>query len=157
MKMKRMTWIVVGSMACAVAGAAWAAKKELTMTAVEDLKWTEVPESHGVMISPITGDPFKGAHTMFAKIPAGSKHPNHTHSNDITNVVISGTFLVGLEGSPEKKLGPGSTFFVPGKLKHTSSCAEGAPCVLFQQSPGKFDMKPVAEVPVKKAEAPAKK
>jgi hypothetical protein len=36
-------------------------------------------------------------------------------------------------------------FFVPANMKHSSSCAPGAPCVLFQEGPGKFDVKPVVE------------
>jgi hypothetical protein len=41
---------------------------------------------------------------------------------------------------------------IPGGMKHASSCAAGAPCVLFQMGPAKFDVKPVAE----KTEKPAK-
>jgi quercetin dioxygenase-like cupin family protein len=48
-----------------------------------------------------------------------------------------------MEGGAEKKLGPGSFFSIPGGVKHTSGCAPGAPCVIFQQGPGKFDMKMV--------------
>lgn len=51
----------------------------------------------------------------------------------------------------EKALGPERYFVVPAKMKHTSSCAAGAPCVLFQAESGKFDMKPVED------EAAAKK
>ena len=76
---------------------------------------------------------------------AGQVHPLHTHTSDVKSVVVSGTFMVGPEGGPEKKLGPGSYFFVPGRMKHTSTCAAGADCVLFQETSGKFDMKPVAE------------
>ncbi len=136
-------------MACAV-GAAWAAKKELVTSAPEDMKWTEIPNSGGVQVTSVQGDMMKGAHTAFAKIPAGAVHPLHTHTSEVKAVVVSGTFLVGPEGGPEKKLGPGSYFVVPGGMKHTSSCAEGAPCVLFQQSSGKFDMKPVGDKPAKK-------
>lgn len=89
--------------------------------------------------------PDKGAYTAFAKLPAGQMHPLHTHTSDIKCVVVSGTFILGPEGGPEKKLGPGSYFFVPGGMKHTSGCAEGAPCVLFQEGPGKFDMKSVGD------------
>jgi quercetin dioxygenase-like cupin family protein len=149
MKIRLKHLIVVGAV-CAMAGAAWAAKKELMSTAPDELKWTEIPESGGVQMANLTGDMLKNAHSAFVKIPAGQNHPLHTHSNEVKAVVISGTFVVANEGGPEKKLGPGSYFVVPGKLKHTSSCAPGAECLLFQQGSGKFDMKPVGEPPAKK-------
>jgi quercetin dioxygenase-like cupin family protein len=135
----------VGVAVFAVVGVAWAAKKELTMVAPEELKWMDIPESGGVQVANVTGDVMKGAYSAFAKIPAGQKHPLHTHTNDTKLVVVSGTFLIGPEGGPEKKLAPGSFAVVPGGFKHTSSCAEGAPCLLFQEGAAKFDMKPVDE------------
>jgi quercetin dioxygenase-like cupin family protein len=146
----RFGWIIAGTLTCVAVGGAWAAKKELITTAPEELKWMEVPESGGVQIASVSGDVMKGAYSAFAKIPAGQAHPLHTHTSDVKSVVVSGTFQVGLEGGPEKKLPPGSYFVVPGGLKHTSSCAAGAPCLLFQEGPGKFDMKPVIEKPAAK-------
>ena len=137
----------------AVVGAAWAAKKEIVLISPEDLKWVDVPAPPGAPANPaggaqvanVKGDAFKGAYSAFAKIPAGQVHPLHTHSSDVTAVVVSGTFTVTPEGGAEKKLGPGSYFMVPGGTKHLSGCAAGAPCVVFQMGPAKFDMKPVAE------------
>ena len=56
----------------------------------------------------------------------------------------TGILVLTPEGGVEKRLGPGGYFDVPGGLKHTSGCAAGAPCLLFQEGPGAFDMKPVA-------------
>jgi quercetin dioxygenase-like cupin family protein len=148
----RSVWMFVGVAAFGIAGVAWAAKKEPVMVTPEELKWVDVPESGGVQVASVSGDVFKGAYSAFAKIPAGQKHPLHTHTSETKLVVVSGTFLIGPEGGPEKKMGPGSYAVIPGGMKHTSSCAEGAPCLLFQEGPGKFDMKPVGEKP-----APAKK
>jgi quercetin dioxygenase-like cupin family protein len=111
----------------------------------EDLKWIEVPNAGGAQVANVTGDIFKGAYAAFAKVPGGQDHPLHTHSSEVMAVVISGTFSVTPEGGVEKKLGPGSYFSIPARVKHTNSCVAGAPCLLFQQGPGKFDMKPVAE------------
>jgi quercetin dioxygenase-like cupin family protein len=141
--------VVAGVVTLGFAGLVLAAKKELVTSAAEEQKWIEVPDSGGVQVTNFWGDFTKGAYGGIAKLPAGSTHPLHTHSKDIKCVVVSGTFQVGLEGEPEKKLGPGSYFFVPGGLKHTSSCAAGAPCVLFQEQTGKFDVKPVAPAPAK--------
>lgn len=142
--MKARFAMMVGVLGMAAA-AAWAAKKEITAIAPEDLKWIDVPNAPGAQVANVSGDIMKGAHAAFAKVPAGQTHPLHTHSSEVKAVVISGTFLVGPEGGPEKKLGPGSYFAVPAGFKHTSACAAGTPCVLFQQGPGKFDVKPVPE------------
>jgi quercetin dioxygenase-like cupin family protein len=150
----RLAWLIAGILACAAVGAAWAAKKDIVMMSSEDLKWIDVPEAQGAQVANVTGDIFKGAYVAFAKVPAGQVHPLHTHSSEVAAVVVSGTFIVTPEGGTETKLGPGSYFTIPRGVKHMSSCAAGAPCVLFQQGPGKFDMKLVAE---KTAEKPAAK
>ena len=147
----RLAWLITGAVVCSTVGLVWAAKKEITTMAPEDLKWMDVPESGGVQVANVSGDIMKGAYSAFAKIPAGQMHPLHTHTSETKAVVVSGTFILNVEGGTEKKLGPGSYFSVPGGLQHTSSCAAGAPCLLFQQGPAKFDMKPVGE------KAPAKK
>jgi quercetin dioxygenase-like cupin family protein len=141
----RFAWFTAVTVACAALGVAWAAKKEIVTMTPEDLKWIDVPNAGGAQVANITGDIFKGAHTAIAKVPAGQVHPLHTHTSEVKAVVVSGTFSVTPEGGVEKKLGPGSYFAIPGGVKHLSSCAPGAPCVLFQQGTGKFDMKPVAE------------
>ena len=154
-------WFVAGVALTAGVSAVWAAKKEIVLITPDELKWADVPAPPGAPTSPaggaqvanVVGDAMKGAYSAFAKIPAGQMHPLHTHTADTKAVVVSGTFLVGPEGGPEKKLGPGSYFMVPGGMKHTSGCAAGAPCVLFQEGPAKFDMKPVAEKGDKKAAA----
>lgn len=150
----RLALFIAGILAWAAVGVAWAAKKDIVMMTPEGLKWMDVPNAPGAQVANVTGDIFKGAYVAFAEVPAGQVHPLHTHSSQVSAVVVSGTFTVTPEGGTEKKLGPGSYFTVPGGVKHMSSCAAGAPCVLFQQGPGKFDMKPVAE---KTAEKPAAK
>jgi quercetin dioxygenase-like cupin family protein len=119
-----------------------AAKAPVAMSA-SDLKWVEVPNSGGVKSTVLWGDMATGAHGAMAKFPAGSKHPLHTHSNNIKVVVVSGTFTFGADEASSKEFGPGSYVMVPGKMKHVSGCTPAAECLLFQESPGKFDMKPV--------------
>jgi quercetin dioxygenase-like cupin family protein len=140
---KRSSWILIVFIACASAQLVWAAKKEIVTMVPEDLKWVEVPKSGGVLVANVSGDIMKGAYAAFAKIPAGQMHPLHTHSKDTKAVVVSGTFLLTAEDGVEKKIGPGGYFSVSGGLRHTSGCAAGAPCLLFQEGPGAFDMKPV--------------
>jgi mannose-6-phosphate isomerase-like protein (cupin superfamily) len=155
MKMKtRIAWFVAGGVLIAGVGVVWAAKKEMVLIPAEELKWVEMPAPPGmkeapkgeaVQVATVSGDPMKGAYAAFVKLPAGQPHPLHTHSSDVKAVVLSGTFTVTPEGGVEKKIGPGGYFFVPANTKHSSSCAAGAPCVMFQEGPAKFDVKPVME------------
>ena len=120
-------------------------KKDAVAWAAEDMKWMEAKEAPGIKYVDVTGHMDKGAYSAFVRLPAGSKHPLHTHTSDVKVVVISGTFLYAPEGGEERKLGPGSYLFVPGGLRQTSGVAEGSDCVMFQQGTGKFDMIPVVE------------
>jgi hypothetical protein len=111
-----------------------------------DIKWEEMKGGPpGIMYSSVSGDMTKGRYTAFVKLPAGTTHPLHIHTNDVKLVVISGTFWQAVEGGPQVKLGPGSYLFVPGGLRHTSGVTSDADCVLFQESSGKFDLLPVAD------------
>ena len=90
-------------------------KKELISIPAEEIKWEEMKGGPpGIMYSTISGDITKGKYSAFVKLPAGSNHPLHIHTNDMKLVVISGTFWQALEGGPQVKLGPGSYLFVPG-------------------------------------------
>ena len=141
--MKKIGISLVVTLACLGLAAAAASKKEATTFAPPDLKWVEVPSSGGVQAAPLRGDMAKGAHAVMVKFPAGAVHPLHTHTQGITIVTVSGTFTYGPEGGPEKSYGPGSYIMIPGGTRHTSGCTSAAPCVLYHEAPGKFDMKMV--------------
>lgn len=122
-------------------------KKEAITWTPEEMKWTETPNSGGVKTVALWGDMNKGAHGTIAKFPAGVEHPLHTHTNDVKLVVITGQFTFGPEGGPVRSFGPGSYVLVPGGMKHTSGCDKSGECTMFQESPGKFDFKPVGAPP----------
>ncbi len=139
--------VVVGAAATVLAGKA----KELVVMPAEEMKYTPMtppagapPMPEGMQppeVSNAWGDMTKGDHGAIVKL-SPAKHGLHTHTSDVKGVVISGTFAVGADEASAKKLSAGSYFMVPGGLKHYSACEGTAPCVLFQQSTGKFDMKP---------------
>jgi len=58
-------------------------------------------------------------------------------------VVISGTFYQGADASSAKDAEPGTYIETPGGWKHVSGCRAGSDCVIYEQSSGKFDFKPV--------------
>jgi hypothetical protein len=120
-----------------------------------DLKWADLDPTGapGVKSADVWGDRTKGAYGGFTKFPAGFVAPLHTHTHAIKIVILSGTFIHGPEGKPEVRLGPGSYLMQPGgNYRHTTSCDKASECVIFAESKGAFDLKPVEA-----GKAPAKK
>src|SRR5712692_9093379 len=112
------------------------------MKTPSDLKWVDVPDHKGAQQAVDSGATQKGANGSFAKFAAGTEIPLHTHTAGGRSVVISGTVLEGLEGQKPKELGPGSYFFVPGDMKHTTGCKAGAECIIYTGWLGAFDLRP---------------
>jgi len=112
------------------------------MKTASELKWVEQPDSKGVQQAVVWGNAQKGAHGSFAKFAAGTEVPLHTHTAGGRSVVISGTVLEALEGQNPKELGPGSYFFIPGGVKHTTGCKAGMDCMIYSDWLGAFDLKP---------------
>jgi quercetin dioxygenase-like cupin family protein len=107
-----------------------------------EMKWVDTPEAKGAQQAVVLGNPQKGAHSSFAKFAGGTELPMHTHTAGSGSIVIAGTMLEGLEGQQPKELGPGSYFYIPGELKHTTACKAGADCIIYTDWQGAFDMKP---------------
>jgi len=107
-----------------------------------DLKWVELPERKGMQVAALSGDPKTGAYTQIRKVPAGTDNPLHSHSSEITNVIISGVWYTGPNSASAKDFGPGSVITMPADWIHVSGCRAGSECVFYQQGKGKFDFKP---------------
>lgn len=122
--------------------------KAPTIWQASDLKWTELPNSGGVMYSALWGDPMKGAYGSLYKFPAGVKFPLHFHTNGMKVVIISGAWVYTPEGGTEHRLGPGSYLAYGPKDRHLSGTPEGSDCTFFIEQTGKFDMVPI-EAPKK--------
>jgi ChrR-like protein with cupin domain len=113
------------------------------MVSFAELKWTALPERPGMQFAILTGDPKLGAYTQLRRVPAGTDNPLHSHSSDITNVVISGVWYTGADLASARDFGPGSVVRMPGNWVHVSGCRAGSECVFYQDGKGKFDFKPV--------------
>jgi quercetin dioxygenase-like cupin family protein len=116
-------------------------KRPVLRTASE-MKWVDIPDTKGAQQSEAWGNAEKGPHGSFAKFAGGTEIPLHTHTAASRSVVITGTMMEGLEGQQPKELGPGSYFYIPGDLKHTTACKAGAECVIYTDWSGAFDLKP---------------
>jgi len=111
-----------------------------------DLKWGDLNPTGapGVKIADVWGNHARGGYGAFLKFPAGFLAPLHTHTSAIKIVVISGTYMQTPEGKAEMRMGPGSYVFQPGgSYKHISACDKASECLLFIESTGPFDLKPV--------------
>jgi quercetin dioxygenase-like cupin family protein len=136
--------LAVGMMCLASSALAAGAKKGgAKMMTPADLKWTDVPNRKGVQTATAWGNPAKGAHGRFIKFAGGTDNELHWHTNTLHAVVLSGTFYTGADAASAKDLGAGSYSEVPGGWKHVSGCRAGADCVIYEESKGKFDFKPV--------------
>jgi quercetin dioxygenase-like cupin family protein len=121
--------------------------KAPVMVSFADLKWLELPERKGMQFAVLSGDPKTGPYTQIRKVPAGTDNPLHSHSSEIKNIIISGTWYTGPNAASAKDFGPGSVIVMPADWVHVSGCRPGSECLFYQEGKGKFDYKPVAEQP----------
>jgi quercetin dioxygenase-like cupin family protein len=141
--------LVVGSLGAAAL--AYAAKpagtsegdKAPLMVSFTDLKWTELPERKGMQFAVLSGDPRVGEYTQIRKVPAGTHNPLHSHTSELTNVIISGVWYTGAEAASARDFGSGSVVMMPANWVHVSGCRAGSDCLFYQDGKGRFDFKPV--------------
>jgi quercetin dioxygenase-like cupin family protein len=95
----------------------------------------------GVSMAPIWGDAGKGAHATFTKFAPGFDAGMHTHTNDISIVVIKGAYLYKDEAG-DKRVAAGSFLRVPGGHKHWSGGDPKEGALFYEESSGKFDTIP---------------
>ncbi len=95
----------------------------------------------GVSMAAIWGDAEKGAHATFTKFAPGFDAGMHTHTNDISIVVIMGAYLYKDEAGA-KRVGAGSFLRVPGGHKHWSGGDPKEGALFYEESSGKFDSIP---------------
>ena len=95
----------------------------------------------GVSMQVLRGDPDKGPHATFTKFDPGYDAGMHTHTNDVSIVVIKGAYLYKDEAG-EKRVGPGEYLLVPGGHKHWSGGDKTEDALFYQEGSGKFDLTP---------------
>ncbi len=135
------------------AGGKKAKPAKMVVVTPSDAKWMEVPGPvKGIQIATIRGKFGKGAHATLMRFPAATENPLHTHTHTLRSVVISGTFYQGDDPTSAKDFGPGTYFETPDHWKHVSGCRPGAECLLYEESSGKFDFKPVGGKKVTRAD-----
>jgi hypothetical protein len=120
-------------------------EKAPLMVSFDELKWTALPERPGMQFAVLSGDPKTGPYTQLRRVPGGTDNPLHTHTSELTNVIISGTWYTGADAASAKDFGPGSVVMMPASWVHVSGCRAGSECVFYQEGKGRFDFKAVAQ------------
>jgi quercetin dioxygenase-like cupin family protein len=142
MKAGRILYAAVAPLALACAltlGARAQDGKSATHISSKTGEWHDGP-APGVKMISLRGDMAKGAHATFTKFDAGADHGWHTHTADVTLVVISGAYLYKAEDGKEIRVGAGDYIFIPGGTKHWSGGDKKEGCLFFQESPAAFDL-----------------
>lgn len=143
--MYRVSLIIVSISILAAACADRIEKPERTetntavMVSFSDLKWTSLPEMPGMEIAALSGDPKTGAYTQMRRVRGGTDNGPHTHSNELTDVIISGVWYIGADAASARDLRPGSVAVVPANWVHVSGCRAGSDCIFYQEGKGKFE------------------
>jgi quercetin dioxygenase-like cupin family protein len=130
-------------LAVAPAAAAEAARGQPKAVALTPaaLEWQPVPLVAGMMFARVRGEA-DGAQARFVKMPANARLPLHRHTATVRVVVVSGTYVYGLQGEPEKRYEAGSFIVTPGGVAHVAGCGEA--CLYYEEVDGRPDYTPVA-------------
>jgi len=137
--------LVVSAVAALIAAAAFVAvtqaqksKEVIYASAARGTYKPSPAPATGVSMAAVWGDADKGAHGTFTKFDAGFDAGMHTHTNDVSIVVIKGAYLYK-DDAGEKRVGPGDYLFVPGGHKHWSGGDKTEGALFYEQGSGKFD------------------
>jgi quercetin dioxygenase-like cupin family protein len=126
----------------AVVGVAQAQKsKQIVYVSSSQATYKPSPAGGGVAQQVLRGDPDKGPHATFTKFDPGYDAGMHTHTNDVSIVVIKGAYLYK-DDAGEKRVGPGEYLFVPGGHKHWSGGDKSEGALFYSEGSGKFDLIP---------------
>jgi len=86
------------------------------------------------------GDPNTGPSTFLLEAVPGCVVPAHYHTAEEQLIVVRGDVLTGMDGMPEKTLGPGGFAMMPGKAMHWFSCQSKDACLMFVTFDRKYDI-----------------
>lgn len=145
MGMRRIQSATIAVSFVAIAGflAASAAEGQKAIVHIDSGKVTFKEVAPGVSKVVLWGDPDKGPYGAFTRFAAGVNNGLHTHSNDIRIVVLEGAYVYEAEKGAETRVSAGQYLFVPGGDRHVSRGDSKAGALFYEESPGKFDLKPV--------------
>jgi quercetin dioxygenase-like cupin family protein len=116
--------------------------KKVVYVSADKAEFKAIPRGDGkVTTAAIWGDQDKGAYGAYTKFAPGYDAGTHTHTNDVTIVVIKGAYLYK-DADGEKRVGPGDFLKVPGGHKHSSGGDKTEGALFYTQGAAKFDLIP---------------
>ena len=140
--MKKSVIFVLAVMALAIVVLVGIAQAQNQVIYASSAKATYKPmPTGGASMGVLAGDPEKGAHKTFTKFEPGYDAGMHSHTNDVSIVVIKGAYLYKDEAG-EKRVGPGEFLLVPGGHKHWSGGDKTEGALFYEEGSGKFDVIP---------------
>ena len=140
--MKKSVILVLAVMALAIVVLVGVAQAQKQVIYASSAKATYKPmPTGGASMGVLAGDPEKGAHKTFTKFEPGYDAGMHSHTNDVSIVVIKGAYLYKDEAG-EKRVGPGEFLLVPGGHKHWSGGDKTEGALFYEEGSGKFDVIP---------------
>jgi len=140
--MKKSVIFILAIMALAIVVLVGVAQAQKQVIYASSAKATYKPmPTGGASMGVLAGDPEKGAHKTFTKFEPGYDAGMHSHTNDVSIVVIKGAYLYKDEAG-EKRVGPGEFLLVPGGHKHWSGGDKTEGALFYEEGSGKFDVIP---------------
>ena len=131
--------VLSGTTGCADNQQGQAGKNAVTFASSEKVAYTE--RMAGASAGAVWGDPDEGAHSAFTKFVPGFDAGMHSHTNDLSLVVLKGAYLYRDEAG-ERRVGPGEFIRIPGGHEHWSGGDKKDGALFYQHAPGKFDLVP---------------
>jgi quercetin dioxygenase-like cupin family protein len=142
MKKSRIAPVVAAFAIIAVLVSLANAQKKKQVIYVSSAQATYKPsQMGGVSMQVLRGNPDTGPHATFTKFDPGYDAGMHSHTNDVSIVVIKGAYLYK-DDAGEKRVGPGEFLLVPGGHKHWSGGDKTEGALFYQEGAGKFDLIP---------------
>jgi quercetin dioxygenase-like cupin family protein len=131
--MKKTSWLLPGCTAALLLpleSVATEAAPTGVMLAPEQMTWEDNPRVPGLGLAKILGDPQEsGAYVQRVRFPKGRIVQAHSHPDDRTYTVLSGTWHVGwgdtYDAAMMKALPPGSFYTEPAGVPHFIATPEG--------------------------------
>jgi hypothetical protein len=131
--------VLSGATACAENQQDQAGKNAVTYASSEKVSYTE--RMAGASAGTVWGNSDQGAHSAFTKFVPGFDAGMHSHTNDLSLVVLKGAYLYRDEAG-EKRVAPGEFLRIPGGHKHWSGGDKNEGALFYQHATGKFDLVP---------------
>jgi beta-alanine degradation protein BauB len=89
------------------------------------------------------GDPAKGAHGFYLRLPPQWESPNHYHSANYNAVLIDGEIVNNYEGqTDEVRIAKSGYFSTLSNVNHVTKCLSKTECIIYVQMDAAFDAPP---------------